>query len=71
MIGAWIKGIVGWFSGLTETKRLKASNAAREQQLMAAAAAPDAPAELVEQATLYLAGKPATKKLKEKVNGSQ
>lgn len=69
MIGALLKGISEWFSGLSETKRLKAANAAREQQLMAAAAAPDAPAELVEQATLYLSGKPATKKLKEGNDG--
>lgn len=72
MIGLF-KAVVEWFSG-AETKRIKAKNAMMEQQLVSAAAAPGAPAELVEQATMYFSGKPpsdsAIPKVKESSHGS-
>ena len=70
---ALLRAFLDWVSG-SETKRIKASNAVLEQRLMAAASAPNAPAELVEEASMYFANKPpsdsAIPKLKEGSHGS-
>jgi hypothetical protein len=66
----FFKAILEW---MFSTKRLKAENARRERQLVAAVQSPNAPPELVEAATIYFMSKPksdpALPKVKEGSNG--
>jgi len=60
-----LKAILSWFG---ECRRLRAENARRERELLAAAQAPGAPAELVDAATIYF--RQSAKNVKEANNGS-
>lgn len=64
----WLKALIEWLTG-AETKRIRAENARKEKELVAAACNPDAAPDLLEQATIYFSGKD-TKSLKEMRNGS-
>ena len=67
---AWLKALLAWVFN-DELKKLKAENAQKEAQLIAAVQSPDAAPELLEQATIYFSAKPSTKKLRGANNGSR